>query len=234
MIITDSMTPEEDVKTQESSAAGDNSAAGGKDGTAESREPKQDVKKADENMFSDKNILSDEKVYMEMQPGSQVNLGMAKKEVVITPSDKVAFIDSVVKNERFVKDYSLFGGRIKLTVRSLTTDEVNAIAAWTIKQGTEDPNGLSSGRYRKFLAAAQVAKFNGVEMPPLEEPLFEHLGKDGKTVEKPGWVGRFAYWDGMEYGLFNSVMKCLSDFDLLYSAMCRKAEDANFWNPGTL
>lgn len=223
MTITDSRTPGEDVKQQEGSAAGDNSAADVKDVTAEISEPKQDVKKADENMFSDKNILSDE----------HVNLGMAKKEVVITPSDKVAFIDSVVKNERFTKDYSLFGGRIELTVRSLTTDEVNALAAWTIKQGTEDPNGLSSGRYRKFLAAAQVAKFNGVEMPPLEEPLFEHLGKDGKTVEKPGWVGRFSYWDGMEYGLFSTVMKCLSDFDLLYSAMCRKAGDANFWNPGT-
>lgn len=232
MTITDSRTPGEDVKLMESSAAKENAAK--PDESTKVEDPKKGKKEDNpKNVFSDKNITSEEKVETDKPLEKPLNLGRMNKEVTITPEDKAAFIDSIVSNTRFTKNYSLFGGKVTLTIRSLTSDEVNALASWTIKQGSADPDGLTSGRYRKFLAAAQVSKLNGVEMPPLEEPLFEHLGSDGKTVEPPGWVNRFAYWEGMAFGLFSSVMWCLADFDLVYSALCRKAEDANFWNPDT-
>jgi hypothetical protein len=197
------------------------------------KEPKPEKSEKD-NIFSDQNLPKDSSVEVDSaKDGESVALSEKKREVVITPLEKAAFIDSVVSNTRFVKDYSLFGGKVKFTVRSLTVDEVNALASWTVKVGSSDSAGLVSGRYRKYLAAAQIAMFNGTEMPPLEEPLFETLESDGRTVKKPGWIDRCAYWDGVGIGVFTAIMSCLSDFDQRYAALCKEAENANFWNPDT-
>ena len=189
-----------------------------------------------EEIFSDGNLPKDSVVdtsVEEKESAEDVSLGPKTKSITITAAEKVAFIDAVVNNTRFTKDYSLFGGRVKLTLRSMTVDEVNALASWTAKRGTEDPAGLMSGRYRKYLAAAQVAMYNGVEMPPLEQPLFSTLESDGKTVKEPGWIKRGEYWDGMGVGAFNLIMSCISDFDLRYATLCKEAENANFWDPDT-
>lgn len=185
-------------------------------------------------MFSNENISRDTKAVPAGSPMSET-LGVPRRngDITITAEDKAAFVDSVVGNTRFTKEYSLFGGKIKLTVRSLTVDEVNAIAVWIAKAGTRDPAGMMAGRYRKYLAAAQVARYNGTDMPPLEEPLFERLESDGKTVTPPGWTERGTYWDVVGVGAFNAVMSCLSDFDERYSTLCREADNSNFWNPDT-
>lgn len=194
---------------------------------------KEEVKKDDKGIFSDSNLPNDSKVDTG-KVEEDVSLAPKTKTVTITAAEKVDFIDSVVNNTRFTKEYSLFGGHLKLTLRSMTVDEVNALGSWTAKQGTEDPAGLMSGRYRKYLAAAQVAKYNGVEMPPLENPLFPTLESDGKTVKEPGWLKRSDFWDGIGIGAFNALMTCISDFDLRYSTLCKEAENPNFWNPDTL
>ena len=155
-----------------------------------------------------------------------------KEPMKIGPEDKASFIDAVAENRRFTKRYVLFGGKIDLTLRSLTADEVNAIGTWIARQGTKDSAGMLAGRYRKYLMCAHVAMLNGVEMPPIEEPLFETVGKDGKTIQ-PGWIGRSSYFDGIGYGQFSAIMSCISSFDTLYSILCSKAEDSNFWLPDT-
>lgn len=190
-------------------------------------------KESDKGMFSEKNISEDSEVSVASKPAKDLDLGHMQRKVTITPADKKAFIDAVVGNTRYTRDYSLFGGRVKLTVRSLTSDETNALATWTARQGTTDPSGMFAGRYRKYLMAAQIARLDGVDMPPLEEPLFEKLSQDGKTVEEPGWIKRSAYFDGMGVGKFNAIMGCLADFDLVYSMLCKEADNANFWDPDT-
>ena len=180
-----------------------------------------------ENAFSDENLPKDTVV-----EGESLSIGKNGK-VVIAPRDKADFIDAVVNNVRYTRDYSLFGGKILLTLRTLTVDETNALATWTAKVGTRDSAGLMAGRYRKYLVAAMVSKYNGVEMPPLEAPLFETLGDDGKTVNPPGWLNRCNFWDGTAVGVFSAIMQCIAHFDALYAALCAKADDANFWNPDT-
>lgn len=193
---------------------------------------KEDGKEEDKGIFSDRNLPNDSEVDIG-KVEEDVSLAPKTKTVTITVAEKVDFIDAVVNNTRFTKEYSLFGGHLKLTLRSMTVDEVNALGSWTAKQGTEDPAGLMSGRYRKYLAAAQVAKYNGVEMPPLENPLFPTLESDGKTVKEPGWIKRSDFWDGIGIGAFSALMMCISDFDLRYSTLCKEAENPNFWNPDT-
>lgn len=189
-------------------------------------EKKEDKKpeEKDEGVFSEKNIAGQSVVS---------DFGNEKEEVVITPEDKKAFIDAVVSNVRFTKEYVVFGGRMKARLRSLTSDEVNALASWTAKKGAADASGLMAGRYRKYLLAAYIESLDGVEMPPMEEPLYETLGSDGKTVNPPGWVDRCKFFDSMDYGKFQVLVSLVRKFDNLYSAMCKKASDENFWLPDT-
>lgn len=212
-IMESSSSGEPDVKTTTSSEESPNVDSG----QVAEKAPADDGG----NIFSGGNIMND----------SVVKSG--KEEIKITSEDKTAFIDAVVSNTRFTKEYSLFGGRLKFTVRSLTSDEVNALAAWTAKIGTKDAAGLVAGKYRKYLLAAHVSMLNGVEMPPLEEPLYEHVGSDGKTVEPPGWIRRCDYWDKFGFGQFQAILGCVGEFDARYSILCSKAEDQNFWIPDT-
>lgn len=205
-----------------------------KPGAPSALENKGDGDKKEE-MFSNRNITSDSEVPPNEQSTGSVfgSSRRAGKPIVITAEEKLAFVDAVVGNTRFTKDYSLFGGRITFTLRSLTSEEVQALAAWIVKKGTSDPTAQMSGKYKKYLLAAQVARFNGTDMEPLETPLFETLAKDGKTIIPPGWIGRCAYWDEQSTGLVQAMVGCLADFDIRYSTLCSKAEDENFWAPDT-
>lgn len=211
----------------------------------ETQEPAQAEKPATETndktvptesdkVFSDENLGNDSEVVV---PDDDVNQEPLRTDdkmtVVITPEDKLAFIDSVVSNTRFTKTYKLFGGRISITLRSLTQDELSALSAWAFKQAVEDTTWHLSGRGRKYILAAQVAMFNGVDMPPLESPLFATVMNDGKTTQPPGWVDRSSFWDDKSAGIVDQITKCLSDFDSRYSVMCSKANDENFWKPDT-
>jgi len=187
-----------------------------------------------EGMLSQEKLAEDTKVSAEEVPSDiAISTRDNLKDVVITSSDKVAFIDSVVSNTRFEREYSLFGGKLSITIRSLTAEETNAMAAWAFKQSVIDPTWHLSGRGRKHLLTAQVAKFNGIEIPPLAEPLFETLDKDGKTTHRPGWVDMASFWDDKGAAVVDAVIRCTADFDAKYKILCSKAEDENFWAPDT-
>lgn len=190
--------------------------------------------KKDHGMFSQSKIASDTAVPKEeVSTGAALSIGAEAKDVVITAEDKAAFIDSVVKNTRFERDYRLFGGKLTVTIRSVTADETNALAAWAFKKAVDDPTWHMSGQGRKHLLTAQVAKFNGMEIPPLRKPLFSTLDGDGKTVKDPGWVESSSFWDDKSAAVVDAVIRCISDFDRRYSTLCKKAEDENFWDPDT-
>ena len=188
----------------------------------------------DNGMLSQSNVSSDTNVPAEeVAMGGALSIGAKPKDIVITVDDKVAFIDSVVNNTRFERDYSLFGGKLKFTIRSITAEEANALATWAFKKAMADPTWHMSGRGRKHLLSAQVAKYNGMDIPPLKQPLFETLEDDGKTVKEPGWVNAASFWDNKGTAVIEALMGCIADFDLRYSTLCKKAEDENFWAPGT-
>jgi len=194
-----------------------------------SEDVRNDVSDSDkDDIFSSENLPKDSVVRHEPDEG-----GEKVDDVEVSSVDKASFIDSVANNSRFTKDYSMFGGKLTFTLRSLTIDEVNALAVWSVRQGTKDPAGLVAGKYRKHLLAAHLAMIDGVENPPLKEPLFERIGQDGKSVEEPGWLNQSAFSDSMSYGKFQAILNCIGKFDKLYSTLCSKAEDSNFWVPDT-
>ena len=194
----------------------------------EAEAQREEEKSDKDDIFSSENLPNDSVVSPEPDEG-----GEKEDDVEVSSVDKASFIDSVANNARFTKDYSMFNGKLTFTLRSLTIDEVNALAVWSVRQGTKDPAGIVAGKYRKYLFAAHVAMIDGMENPPLVEPLFERIGKDGKSVEEPGWLHQADFCDGMEYGKFQAILNCIGKFDKLYSTLCSKAEDSNFWVPDT-
>lgn len=198
-------------------------------------------KHEDKDINKQVNVFSDDNLPKNITMGAsdikdniiELSSTSTNKPLVITSEDKVAFLDAVVANDRFTKAYSIFGGRISFTVRSLTSEEVQALAAWIIKAGSVDPAGQIAGRYRKYALAAQIAKYNDVTMPPLQAPLFPEMSTDGKTKKEPGWLDQSACWDNKPSGVLEAILSCLKDFNDIYATLCTKAEDANFWNPDT-
>lgn len=222
MIVTENTKPETAVETTPQPEV---AAQGNAGNTEETRK----------GMFSDSRIAEDDVVHSdEVDRSGTISTGEKPdySDVVVSGSDKVYFIDSMVNNTRFEKTYTLFG-KIPVTLRSLTNDEVQALAAWTLKKGTEDPSGSFSGKYRKYILSAHVSRFNGIDIPALPQPLFSTLGEDGRTVIDPGWVDKCGFWDGKPYGIIQALVVLVEKFNRLYAALCSKAEDENFWNPDT-
>lgn len=188
----------------------------------------------EETTFSGDGLAKDTEVPPEeVRIGPNFSASSIELPVKITPEDKAAFIDAVVSNSRFEKEYKLFGGKVSLKVRSLTAEESQAIASWVLRHGADNPGDQMAGRFLKHVLAAQISWYNGVAMPPMAEPLFETLDKDGKTVMPPGWLSQGDFWERQGTGLVQAVRGCLNSFDRLYAALCSKAEDENFWSPDT-
>ena len=118
-----SSSGEPDVKTTASS-----------DVEGQEATPKQEETKSD--IFSEENLAKESEVESDVKrPEKEINLGMASKDVVITPEEKISFIDALVANGRMTKTYSLFGGKCNVTVRSLTSACVFHVAKRSVAAG---------------------------------------------------------------------------------------------------
>jgi hypothetical protein len=159
---------------------------------------------------------------------------VAKNGVEITASDKKRFIDAIISNSRFTSEYSLFGGRVKAVIRSLTTEEARAVATYLVKTSITDVVGQTTGKYRKYLLAAHVEEYNGVKFAPIPEPLFSEVGEGG-AEKAPAWVEYDAvkFWEKASPAVVSAVAECVADFEAKYEYLTKKAEDANFWESDT-
>lgn len=177
----------------------------------------------------------------EQEGGSMFGEGLASDTVVpgtspqvtVTTAEKLSFLDSLVNNSRFVLSYKLFSGKASVAVRSMTFEETRALSEWCVREAPNDIGGQISGKFRRYLLCAQIEMFNGVKMPPLADPLFRTLDKDGKTFAEPGWIEQAKFWDDKPTAVISAISKCVADFNTKYDFLVSKAEDANFWNPDT-
>ena len=195
------------------------------DAVAAEAEPKQ-------SMFAGDNIATDTTVQPDEASTGFISTNGPSNPLVLTAHDKITFIDALVANKRWTRQYSLFGGNVTVVLRTLTNEEMSAIMYWTLKEGQREPLAQVSGKQRKFILEAMVAQYNGTHIPPLQEPLFETLDDRG-NVKAPGWIDKCDFWDGLAASVISSIMNCASDFEKRYATLCNKANDENFWKPDT-
>lgn len=107
-----------------------------------------------------------------------------------TKADKQMFVAAVLGQKRYIKEFSLFGGQLRVAFRTLRTEEIDMV----IKQLTKDWNdGKLSGpaqsvaeatRYQMILALDAVETNIGL----VKQPTLEEYDYDPKDIPTGGTV----------------------------------------------
>lgn len=164
-----------------------------------------------------------------------------KEELVeITEDDKLDFVQSILGGIRFKKVYELFGGRLKVTFRALTTAESDTAYKQLIIDAQNDVQskiiGDSSFYWRTLMAYRSVmgvekieSDANIIEVPPVLE-----IDVDEEDYPKP---------NTKIYALFDKLVEQIMPTELMrstithvyteFQTLCEKlqvmAESPDFW-----
>ena len=155
-------------------------------------------------------------------------------KVTVEQKHKDAFLKSIIENSRYVETVDLFNGSLKVTIRSRTAEETDAIMSY-IRHVAITSGGLSdyeySSRLRVMMLAAQIAQINDTVYPELRAPLFATEDKDGK--KPPAWVEDLVIWSKKSDAIVSALSNAVSAFEARYWLMIRESSNINFWQPGT-
>jgi hypothetical protein len=155
------------------------------------------------------------------------------RTVKIEQKHKDAFLDCIVSGERYMEEFSLFGGKIRVKVRCRSSEETDAIEAYArreISAGRITLNSEYATLMRKLLLAAQIEEVNGVKYDTLKKPLFYIETKDGLTP--PAWSDQIDLWASKPDYLVASLFECIIGFEARYWGMIRESKNENFWKSG--
>ena len=157
----------------------------------------------------------------------------AAEKATVTKQNKDDFCSCLISNSRYTEKFSLFGGKVSLTIRSRTLEETDSIEAylrWMAATGGVYTAADYSNLARNILLATQVQEMNGVSYPELKGPM-RMTEVDGKR-EPPGWLPQLETWGKMADAIALAVIRCVVEFEARYWFMVENAKDANFWLHG--
>ena len=166
----------------------------------------------------------------------------AEETIELTPEDKAAFIEAMVKGSRFERPFSLFGGRLTGVLRSRTSMESVAILKELGRQLTSIAY-MTEQEYstllRLAMIKAQLKELNGVIYSEMTEPLMaqsivtrplDGIGKE--EVKAPAWFDEMQVQFGKkDEGRYAAVYREIRLFEKKYWVLVEHAKDQNFWSP---
>jgi hypothetical protein len=192
------------------------------------------------------NIGSDEKAPTNMarldlhRSGVDLGINLTYSEIEITDSDKEEFLDCLIDNRRFTRDFVLFGGKITGVIRSRTSDESRALI-YEAQRRAQIGEILSDSDYaavfRRCTMRFQIQQLNSTEFPEPKAPLLAQANfKDfmlEDAVDAPEWYNEAekafsTMQTGVEAAIFAEIMK----FEYKYWTMVENSDNQDFWNPG--
>ena len=156
-------------------------------------------------------------------------------DVEITEEEREAFIDAMVRGDRFCLPFSITGGRITGKIRSRKHKETTVILSQIQREIrdqsiTVDVEYMS--RLRSMTLAAQIESYNDEEEAVLAAPLAWTRDSAG-VLQPPGWLKQTDHWDNIDEGLAILLHEEVRKFEVKYWMLVRQAEDQNFWKPAT-
>lgn len=177
---------------------------------------------------------------MEKTPEHQKNLAFSDQKeieflpdkVSVTPEDKSAFIDAVLQDGRYVRSFSLYGGKVTGTFRSRTSREHDAIIGFLtsrVQTGVITNDADYFHNLRALVFMAQVERLNGVEYACMAEPLFPK-----QPDSDPGWLEAYRFWLDREErncALTGPLFEELRKFERKYWTMIACSGELNFFDP---
>ena len=162
-----------------------------------------------------------------------------KRNVEVTKAEKDAFLSSVVSGERYREDVSLVGGALRVSFRSRSSLESEAIDAFLRRKvvSKEIESSVEFSEAMKFcILAACVESVNGVKNPTLTEAaegkdgLFYKADKDG--INPPKWLWLYEQWREKPEFFAAAIIEAYFEFEAKYWVMIKSAKDENFWKAG--
>lgn len=157
----------------------------------------------------------------------------SKEDLEITPKEKQDFLDALVTNGRWVQDCTIFGGKLRIKLRSRTREETNALYAYvrhTLATGDASLSVLQ-GDMAFILLVTHVAEINGTKYPEMKAPL-TYTEEAGAEIE-PGWLADLETWKKKPIALTDALINRIQLFEYKYWTMVYEASNASFWNPDT-
>ncbi len=164
-------------------------------------------------------------------------------KVTPTEEDLTNFLRAMMNShtgDRFVKSYPIFGGRVRVTFRSLLAEESENIGEELRRLA-----GLSGGDFRLLFVFAtklgmamsmerlETIDANGIVtnqrvFQPVTEELYPVIqGSDEKLCSRAH--KKIFTKPGIGEGLYTAISRIYGKFDWLYQHMVTRSEDPNFW-----
>jgi len=220
---------------------------------------------ANPNLFKEPEIIDDivkaeepeKKEYKQPEPVASTDSGLFNKDVIVkcphcgwdaskgeltevTEQDKTDFVQSIIGGIRFKKVYSLYGGRLKITFRTLTTAESDMAYKQLLVDAQNDLQSKILGdtsfywrtlmAYRAVIAVEKVeSSDNIIEIPPIDE-----IEVDADSYSRPN-TKLYALFDDLVSQIMpsemlrNSISHIYTEFQALVEKMQAMAESKDFW-----
>ena len=158
----------------------------------------------------------------------------------VTEQDKTDFVQSILGSIRFKKVYELYGGRIKITFRTLTTAESDMAYKQLLVDAQNDLQSKILGdtsfywrtlmAYRAVIAVERIESENSIiDIPPIDE-----IEVDADSYAKPN-TKLYALFDDLVSQIMpsemlrNSISHLYTEFQALVEKMQAMAESKDFW-----
>lgn len=155
-------------------------------------------------------------------------------------ADVQLYVQHVLGAPRFLKDYDLFGGRVRLTARTLLSSEVQLLllqvrADWQAGRVASYAEANTMAQRYNTVASLQRLEREGrvpLEVPPLEKiPFDPDPGHPGDTVLRALYEDFYGP-DGVLGGesLARLIQARVVEFGLLVGRLEARAQDPGFWS----
>jgi hypothetical protein len=153
----------------------------------------------------------------------------------VSEEEKQRWLRYVMGERRFSKVFTLFGGKVKVTLRSRTLEESDAVFAQLkaeVKDGEQPMDPKTVFRTQCYFLGCCLERIEGRNeglpggegFPELEA--YESEGDVGRVLQMYNKVIK-----PMDEPFVGTLLKCLSDFDNLMTVLMNHSDDTDFWCP---
>lgn len=191
---------------------------------------------------------------------AQIKADAAKPKVNVTENDRYAFLKAMINGKSYHKQYSLFGGKLKATFKTITTAESEAITEALVIQSGRVPfsNVVAMGAaHMKYsltccLTEIRTETDEGIVLKAFKSPLKTYpdtarvdsyyTKEDGNLVKRsatlaavPGQKVLWAAAEGLaeiEIPIYNLLFNTFQRFDELVAELAKEAVDPDFFLNG--
>ena len=153
-------------------------------------------------------------------------------EITVDKFTKNKFLDSVAYNTSFEHTYQLYSGKMSVTYTSIPQKHDEALVS--VLRAVASDKTTTTYEYGDLIRDAMLYLYtksiNGLALDKTVEITPATLGESGLVI--PDWVyhARKVIGANFSTALIGAAYQKLTDFQYLYGALIKMADDVDFWN----